>query len=71
MDISTKKPGDLTMAELMALVRETVRQVLEEEHMSDRQSQRGILAIEPLSMGEWTGDVSFIKREDFYDDTGR
>ena len=59
------------MAEFVALVRETVHRVLEEEHHAPMSSQQGLLDIEPLSMGEWTGEVDFIKREDFYDDTGR
>ena len=64
MTIPTKKPGDLTMAEFMALVRETVHRILDEERDTTASNQQGLLDIEPLSMGAWTGEVGFIKRDD-------
>lgn len=69
MNIPTKKPSDLSMLELIALVRETVYNILEEERSAPAH-QEGLLALEPLSLGQWTGKPDFIKREDFYDETG-
>ncbi len=66
MTIPTKKPRDLTMQELISLVRETVHQVLEEER-PPLAEHHGLLSLEPLSIGEWSGKREFIKREDFYD----
>lgn len=71
MDIPTKKPAELSMTEFIALVRETVQDILTEEGTPPHPNQRGLLELEPLSLGAWTGAVSLIKREDYYDDTER
>jgi len=62
--------SDLTIDEFINIVRTTVRDVLEQERQpSDVEfSQVGLLALQPLSVGDWPSELKLISREEYYDD---
>lgn len=69
VDIS-KAPRDMSRAEILALIRQTVQDELAHQgYTPAQQNADGLLAMKPLSVGAWTGKPDFIKREDFYDDS--
>jgi hypothetical protein len=68
---SQKLLSDLTIEEFTALMRETLRELLETERSQSvraTESPISLLDIPPLSIGAWQSEFSFIRREDYYDD---
>jgi hypothetical protein len=59
--------ADLSLEELLALIRQTVQRLAADQPPPALQAA-ALLDLEPLSLGEWTGEKTFISREDFYDD---
>ena len=73
----TMRVADLTVPELRALIRATVREVLQEQHAepklepTERNPQLAILEIPPLSVGAWPEGLQLLSREEYYDDDAR
>ena len=71
MTQSRRRLSDLTIDELIELIRSAVRDVLEEERqplMIKDHPQAGLLDIPPVSVGEWKPGLKLISREEYYDD---
>jgi len=75
--METMRVADLTVADLRALIRATVREVLQEERAApetepaERNPQFSILEIPPLSVGAWPEGLKLLSREEYYDDDAR
>lgn len=68
---SQRRVGDLTLDEFVALMRSTVRDLLQEERRGapiTTNPQAGLLDIPPVSVGEWKPELRLISREEYYDD---
>ncbi len=63
-----RRLSDLTVDEFLALIRSTVRDVLEEERQQTGQAknrQAGLLDIPPVSLGGLKPGVKLISREEY------
>ncbi|MBL8130587.1 MAG: hypothetical protein L6Q98_09145 [Anaerolineae bacterium] len=60
--------GDLTVADLLAVIRAAVREELRMQKQSSEDRQSALLELEPLTVGGWTDERYLLSREDFYDD---
>ncbi|MBK8023413.1 MAG: hypothetical protein IPK19_18780 [Chloroflexi bacterium] len=60
--------AELTVEELRALMRELLREELHGQPPSPPRRQSAILELEPLHVGGWPQDVTFLSRQDYYDD---
>lgn len=71
--MGTTKITDLTVEELLVLIRTAVREVLAEEQTryTAQHSQFGLLDIPPLSVGSWPEGLKLLSREEYYNDDGR
>lgn len=71
--------ADLTVDELLMLLRRAVREVLVEERASQQSeasaltlhSQAALLDIPPLSVGKWPEGLQLLSRDEYYGDDGR
>jgi hypothetical protein len=69
--METEKPtsvADLSVEELLGLIRRAVNQVMDEREKLRTKYQSGLLALPPLSVGEWRHDLKLLSREEMYDD---
>jgi hypothetical protein len=71
MTNSQRRVNDLTIEEFVALIRTTVREILDEQASSTTPSphpQAGLLDLPPLNMGGMNPDIPLISWEEYYDD---
>lgn len=72
--MSSPRASDLTVDELRALIRDTVREVLAETKDTQplpRPPQMAILDIPPLHLDPRHPALTIVSRQDMYDDDGR
>ncbi len=69
--MNTTKIADLTVDELTVLIRNVVREALEEHDQAKLIDQRAILDIPPLSVGPWPEGLKLLSREEYYGDDER
>jgi hypothetical protein len=60
--------ADLTVAELLELIRRVLREELQHEPPAQPNSQAELLKLEPLHVGPWPKGLKLLGREEFYDD---
>ncbi len=72
--MDSPRASDLTVDELRALIRDTVREVLEETKGTERAPrppQMAIFDIPPLRLDPRHPALTMLSRQDMYDDDGR
>lgn len=76
--MNTTRIADLTVDELLTLLRKTMRDIVREavqEALTEAQAvqheQLSILDIPPLDLGLWPAGLTLLSREDMYDHDGR
>ncbi len=59
---------DLTVDELLRLIRQVVREELKHENEVQSANQTALLELEPLHVRQWPKELKLLSREEFYDD---
>ncbi len=66
--LSNKTPvSELTVEELLALIRQAVRDELALHDQRTALNQRILLELEPLSVGAWPEGLKLLSRDEYYD----
>lgn len=60
--------SDMTVTELLRLIRSAVQAALTAERESPPRSQMALVELEPLHVGAWPDDDPLLSREAYYDD---
>lgn len=64
---SHTRVADLTIEELLALIRSALREELKQEHQIQPTTQAALLELQPLHVGQWPTGLKLLSREEFYD----
>lgn len=62
------RASDLTVEELLNLIRSAIREAFKEKQETPPPSQLALLELEPLHVGGWAETGKLISREEYYDD---
>jgi hypothetical protein len=65
---SQTRLSDLTIDELLMLIRRAIREELHAQPRLTSHEQAALLDLEPLSVGSWPEGLKLLSREEFYDD---
>jgi hypothetical protein len=57
--------ADLTVTELLELIRRALREELQHEYQPI--NQMALLELQPLHVGQWPKGLKLLSREEFYD----
>jgi hypothetical protein len=60
--------SDLTVEELVALIRELLREELSSKEAPTPRHQAKLLGLDPLHVGAWPEGLKLLSREEYYDD---
>jgi hypothetical protein len=60
--------ADLTVEELLTLIRGALREELDRHQVIAPRRQEALLDLEPLRVGGWSEGLNLLSREEFYDD---
>jgi hypothetical protein len=60
--------SDLTVEELLSLIRGALREELRQQPVVAPRRQAALLELEPLHVGGWPEGLKLLSREDYYDD---
>lgn len=60
--------ADLTVEELLTLIRGVLREELRQQPVAAPRRQSALLELEPLHVGDWPEGLKLLSREEFYDD---
>lgn len=60
--------SDLTVEELLNLIRGALREELRQQPVAVPRRQAALLELEPLRVGGWPEGLKLLSREEFYDD---
>jgi hypothetical protein len=60
--------ADLTVEELLNLIRGALREELRQQPVAAPRRQAALLELEPLQVGGWPEGLKLLSREEFYDD---
>jgi hypothetical protein len=59
--------ADLTVEELVTLIRDALREELYHQQAPGHRRQEALLELEPLQVGDWPEGLKLLSREEFYD----
>lgn len=68
MTQANTRASELTVEELLLLIRSALREELKEIQQLPPHNQLALLELEPLHVGAWVETGKWISREEYYDD---